>query len=108
MSEYSQDYGRGMSSNLMNNSNSMLTFILGAAIGAGVALLLAPATGEETRRRLGQTAGRLGGNLKSGVNRVQEHIGDLKDDVRTAVGTGREAFARERDARTDTTVPTTR
>ncbi len=31
----------------------MLAFVLGALTGAAVALLMAPATGEETRRMLG-------------------------------------------------------
>ncbi len=108
MSEYSQDYGRGMSTPAVAGTTGMMSFILGAAIGAGIALLLAPATGTETRRRLGQTANRLGTNLKSGMNRVQEHVGDLKEDVRTAVSSGRDAFARERDTRTDSVTPSAR
>ena len=34
-------------------------FLVGAILGAGVALLFAPATGADTRRKLGNTANRL-------------------------------------------------
>jgi len=33
-----------------------LTFFLGAIVGAGVALLVAPKTGEETRRKINELA----------------------------------------------------
>jgi len=39
---------------------SVTGFVLGAIVGAGIALLLAPAPGGETRKKLGQTARRLG------------------------------------------------
>ena len=112
MSDYPQD-GRGMMNNSsMNGASGIVGFVLGAIVGAGVALLLAPATGADTRRRLGQTANRLGSQMKDGVDQAKEHVdglvddakeqlGGLKDDVRTAVTTGREAFARERDSRTE-------
>ena len=36
------------------NNNRMLWFVAGAALGASVAMLYAPASGEEIRRRLAQ------------------------------------------------------
>jgi gas vesicle protein len=39
-----------------NGASVLLAFIAGAAVGAAVALLFAPATGEETREYLGQRA----------------------------------------------------
>lgn len=44
---------------MANNDNGagvLLAFIAGAAVGAAVALLFAPASGEETREYLGQRA----------------------------------------------------
>ncbi len=38
----------------MNNSNKALWFVAGASIGATLAILFAPQSGEETRRTLGQ------------------------------------------------------
>lgn len=52
-------------------------FLIGAITGAAVALLLAPATGEEVRRMLGQKA-------REGADKASEK--------------GREAFERGRDA----------
>ncbi len=46
----------------------VVAFVLGALTGAAVALLLAPATGEETRRLLGEKAqGRPGSRLRGGA-----------------------------------------
>ncbi len=39
-------------------SNKALWFVAGAAVGATIALLFAPASGDVTRRRLGRTAER--------------------------------------------------
>lgn len=57
--------------------------VLGAVIGAGVALLAAPQSGKRTRRRL----------LRA-VDGAREGAGDrwdaLGDDIRSAVRTGRD------------------
>ena len=37
-----------------NSGDSAFAFLLGGVVGAGIALLLAPTTGEETRKRVGQ------------------------------------------------------
>lgn len=43
----------------MEDSNSKaLWFVAGVAVGATIALLFAPASGEETRRAIGRTASR--------------------------------------------------
>jgi len=39
--------------------SSVTGFVLGAVVGAGLALLLAPAKGGDTRKKLGQTARRI-------------------------------------------------
>lgn len=106
--EFTQDYGRG--------TGAVVGFLLGAAVGAGVALLLAPASGPETRRRLGQTAKRWSASVRDGMGHasqrfgelksdVHDRIGELRQDVNTAVSAGREAFTRERDARSNVTSP---
>jgi len=95
---YSNDMSRG--------SSAIAGFVLGTLVGAGVALLLAPTTGEETRRRLGDAARRLRedarGKLDDARGKLDEArgtINDLKEDARSAVETGRDAFMRGRQGR---------
>lgn len=78
-----------------NNSGSMMVGLLvGAAVGAGLALLFAPTGGRETRRALGQAAR----GLKDGSQaRVGEFIGAIKGgagDLGAAIGAGTEAYRR--------------
>jgi len=81
-------------------SNAPLVgFIVGAAVGAGIALLLAPASGSETRRRIGETSRRLSSRVRNGVDQARGQLSGLKHDVEAAVASGRESFVRERDAR---------
>lgn len=52
---YRSDIGHGPAA----TGFTMTGFLMGALFGAGLALLLAPASGGETRRRLGETARRV-------------------------------------------------
>jgi gas vesicle protein len=79
-----------------NRSDNLMAFLLGAAVGAGVALLLAPASGEETRRKIGDTARKLGDDLDDKVKSAREEIKHRAGDLKSAVGAGREAYARAR------------
>ena len=79
-----------------NRTDALMAFLLGAAVGAGVALLLAPATGEETRRRLSDGARRLGEDLDTKVKGAKEDLKARAGDVKAAIGAGREAYVRAR------------
>ena len=69
-----------------NSGTVMVAFVLGALAGATVALLFAPATGEETREYLGERA-------REGRARLKEQ----RDGVLSAVDRGRDAFAQSRE-----------
>ena len=69
-----------------NSGSVMVAFVMGAIAGAAVALLFAPATGEETREYLGQKA-------REGSAKLKEQ----RDTVLTAVDRGREAFSHSRE-----------
>ena len=63
--------------------------LIGTAIGAGLALLLAPASGVETRRRLGETTKQLKDGAQDKLNQVKQtfskdggSFADGRDDFR--------------------------
>jgi len=58
------------------------TFLLGLALGAGAALLLAPRSGEEIRERIGARARDLRDSAKQMVDDVSETIQDSLSDAR--------------------------
>lgn len=88
---------------LVRDADSPLKYLLtGAAIGAGLALLFAPADGEETRRMLRRRARQLRDmaedgldeledRLTDGTQRLRERVQDTVEDVRTQAGEVTEA-----------------
>lgn len=74
-------------------------FVVGALIGAGLALLLAPAAGRDTRRKIGSTAKKLGTNAKSAIGRTRSSIEGIQQDARSAMERGREEYRRSREQR---------
>jgi len=85
----------------MSNNNSsagpvLMAFVLGAAAGAAVALLYAPATGEETRRRIKEKA-REGREKAEAVARDgREFLNRQRENLGAAVERGRDAFEQAR------------
>jgi gas vesicle protein len=76
-----------------NSTGSILmAFVVGALAGAAVALLYAPATGEETRRKLATKAREGRDTLAGVVERGRETIAE-------AVERGREAYEQVRRER---------
>src|SRR5450756_906925 len=61
-------------------------FIIGLALGAGVALLLAPRSGEETRRGIARRARRAQDAAQDFVEDVSGTVADKFDEVRATVG----------------------
>jgi gas vesicle protein len=55
-----------------NGGVNLTGFLLGAVVGAGLALLLAPAPGGETRKKLGETARRIGDRASEMKRRATE------------------------------------
>lgn len=84
-------------SNHNNSAGSVLmAFVLGAAAGAAIALLYAPAAGEETRRRIKEKA-REGRDKAEAVARDgREFLSRQRENLGAAVERGREAFAEAR------------
>lgn len=57
---------------------------VGAAVGAGVALLLAPASGSETRKRLSQGVEKLSAQAAEKLEQAQGELGNLSGRVHDA------------------------
>jgi gas vesicle protein len=80
--------------------NVMLAFIVGTLTGATLALLFAPASGEETREYLGQRAREGRARAQDAIEQGRQAYDRQRETLSTAVEQGREAFqqARERGA----------
>jgi gas vesicle protein len=84
------------------------TGVLGAAVGAGLAMLFAPQSGPKTRERLREmangmrdrtvnTATNLRARAEDVMERGREVMAEKRTMVSTALQAGREALQRERD-----------
>ena len=85
----------------MSNNNGaagsvLMAFVLGAAAGAAIALLYAPATGEETRRKLKEKAQAGREKAESLARDGREFLGRQRENLGAAVERGREAFDQAR------------
>ena len=83
----------------MRGGSAITGFVMGALVGAGIALLMAPATGSDTRRRLRDTAQRLKNAAGNKLGDAQSTIGEIRDDAKSAFAAGREAYTRNRQQR---------
>lgn len=63
------------------------SFLLGALVGAGLALLFAPRSGEETRQELEEKARKLKMSAEERVREAQQQLEERLDDARAGVQT---------------------
>lgn len=75
----------------------LMAFVLGAITGAATALLMAPTTGEETRRVLNDRAREGREKAEAAAEQGREFVRRQRDQVSTAVDRGREAYKRARE-----------
>lgn len=91
-----------------NRTTDRLTYLLiGAGIGATLALLFAPKPGKELRKDIadvslktigkGKDAARaLGGKVTEGIGTVRETVEREKGQIATAIEAGKQAYREER------------
>lgn len=86
----------------------LLSFLLGGVVGAGVALLLAPKSGRETRQRIFDLADdvrekaedyyeQVSGGISSTIGKGKDFLQEKKSVIATAVEAGKEAYEKEKE-----------
>lgn len=83
----------------------VVTFVLGALAGAAIALLLAPASGEETRRILSDKAKEGRDKASDAARQGREFINRQRENIATAIDRGRDAYNQARGAQPPTETP---
>jgi gas vesicle protein len=78
-----------------------VAFIAGAIAGAAVALLFAPATGEETREYLGQRAREGKDRATEAARQGREILNKQRDNLTTAFDRAREQYHSSRETGQD-------
>jgi gas vesicle protein len=79
----------------------VLAFLAGAIAGAAVALLFAPAAGEETRHLLGEKAREGRERAAEAARQGREFVSKQKENVKSALDRGRDAYQAARAERGD-------
>ncbi len=91
-----------------DKNSTLLVFLLGGIIGAGLAILYAPDSGYETRRKLREgyddaedwAKDKIGGakeRLEDGSDKVKDLLSDKKEDLRAAIDAGKDAYLKGKD-----------
>ena len=86
-----------------NFGSTLLGVAIGAVIGAGCALLLAPDSGRRTRQRLVSTARHLGESAEHTYEQARDTVFELGADAKSAVKAGQDAFRHDRASRASRT-----
>jgi gas vesicle protein len=77
--------------------------MLGAITGAAIALLLAPTTGEETRRILGEKAKEGRDKANEAARQGKEFLNRQRENIGSAIDRGRDAYNQARSGQTGPT-----
>ena len=84
-----------------NGGGMFLAFVAGAIAGAAVALLYAPATGEETREFLGQRAREGRDRAAEAARQGREMLTKQRESLTTAFDRARDQFQSARESGQD-------
>ena len=80
-----------------SSGSVMVALVVGALAGAFVALLFAPASGEETREYLGKKAREGTDKAREAMDQGREYYQHQRENLVTAVDRGRDAFQQARE-----------
>lgn len=85
-----------MSRHDSNGGTVLLAFLAGAIGGAAVALLFAPAAGDETRQFLSDKAKESRERALAAAREGREAVRRQKDQISSAIERGRDAYSKAR------------
>ncbi|MBI5632008.1 MAG: YtxH domain-containing protein [Nitrospirae bacterium] len=86
----------------------LLAFLLGGVVGAGLALLVAPQSGEETRRKIKELADDIKDKTNEYINEAKEKVSSAADEgkgyydekkslIKAAIDAGKDAYEKEKE-----------
>jgi len=75
-----------------NSGEAVFAFLLGGVVGAAVGILFAPASGEETRRKIGDWLEESRRKARDFVEEKREALRSKKDQVSAAWEAGKRAY----------------
>lgn len=73
----------------------LVSFLLGSLVGAGIALLIAPQSGKETREKIKEYAENVKEKAAESVQKVKSVLEEKKTVLSAAVEAGKEAYKKE-------------
>ncbi len=86
---------------MATSGDKLIYFLVGGFVGASVALLLAPRSGEETRDFLGdryrEGSDRIGETFRSGREAVVDRSREFADRAGETIGRGRDTLNRQKE-----------
>lgn len=91
----------------LKTTDMLLAFVIGGVVGAGIALLMAPQSGRETRQKIKELAeeakekasdyiGHVKEKATSAVEHGKEFVEEKKSLIATAIEAGKEAYEKEK------------
>ncbi len=67
-----------------------ISFLFGAAVGAGLGMLFAPQSGKETRRKIKEFSDKVGDEVKDGYDKLSEKAKSFAEGARSKFRKGDE------------------
>jgi gas vesicle protein len=74
------------------DASGLSAFLLGAALGAGLALVFAPQTGAETRQSIKRSARKAGEATKRAGEKVTDALAQAKADIETRIDSAKSSI----------------
>jgi gas vesicle protein len=86
----------------------LLSFLLGGVVGAGLALLIAPQSGEETRKKIKELADDIKDKTNEYINETRDKVTAAADEgkgyyeekkglIKAAIDAGKDAYEKEKE-----------